>query len=640
MTSDIHQILKDYWGFNAFRPLQEEIINSVLEKHDTLALLPTGGGKSLCFQVPVMAQEGIGVVVSPLIALMNDQVKNLKRINIPAVAITSGLTYREIDLALENSVNGLYKFLYLSPERLRSELVRERLKRMKVNLLIVDEAHCISQWGYDFRPPYVQIAEVRELLPAVPVLALTATATPKVVQDIQEKLDFKEERVIQKSFYRPNLSYNVNQTERKWTKALQILHRIKGSGIVYMRNRKHTVEVAQWLVKNGIDASHYHAGLNPKERTQRQMDWVKGKTRIIVCTNAFGMGIDKPDVRLVLHLDLPDSLEAYFQEAGRAGRDGERAYSVVLVGPSDLADMKRRYLENFPDLEFIKRVYQALANHFQLATGTGEGQSFGFDLNEFARAYDLPILKTYSALSILEKEGLLSLSENFRQPSRLMFRVDRTTLYDFQLRNPKLDPLIKTLSRSYGGLNVEYTSINEGLLAQRLKTTEPVIAKTLLHLKKQGILDYIPSKGDSEITFYQERQVVSYLSVSDENLKHRLADRKTRVGAVENFILNEKKCRSIQLLKYFGERSEKVCGHCDVCRRKKATGLSDQSFLELKQMIITALEGSQPIAADALLERIKAPEKDTLVVVRWLTDEGTLTMSNGFLTVADENNKR
>lgn len=631
MTNSIHDILFSYWGYRSFRPLQEEVVNSALSGKDTLALLPTGGGKSICFQVPIMAQEGIGIVVSPLIALMVDQVQNLQSREIKAIALTSGLSYREIDIALDNCVNGLYKFLYLSPERLQSDIVQERIKRMKVNLLVVDEAHCISQWGYDFRPPYTQIAEIRELLPNVPVLALTATATPQVVDDIQDKLNFKEPNLIQQSFYRPNLYYNVNHTEKKWSKTLDILRRIQGSGIIYVRNRKHTVEIANWLLKNGISADFYHAGLNNDERKSRQEKWINNRIRIMVCTNAFGMGIDKPDVRVVLHLELPDSLEAYFQEAGRAGRDGEPAWSVVLVGPPDVDELKRRHLESFPDLEFVKRAYQALNNHLQLAAGTGEGQNFPFDFKAFIDHYDLPVLKTYEVLKILEKEGLLTLNEGMRSFSRVHIIVDRTTLYDFQLRHPKLDVLIKAMTRSYGGLQTEYTPIQENLLASRLKSKEHHVREALQFLKRKGIIDYIPNKGDTEITINKPRQVIQNLAISDENLKDRFRDKKQRIEAIEDFLMDGQTCRSIKLLKYFGEISTQECGHCDVCRSKKGAESEDEKIDAAIAGIKALLQESESMSQDQIRESLHITEHICSQALRWLLDTGAIQHSNSGL---------
>lgn len=626
MDRNIHQILLTYWGFRSFRPLQEDIIQSALRGDDTLALLPTGGGKSICFQVPVMAQEGIGIVVSPLIALMNDQVQNLKKKEISAVALTSALTYREIDIALDNCVNGLYKFLYLSPERLQSDIVQERIKRMKVNLLVVDEAHCISQWGYDFRPPYLQIASLRKLLPNVPVLALTATATPRVMEDIQERLEFPKPNLFQKSFKRDNLYYNVNRTEKKWSKTLEILRRISGSGIIYVRNRKHTVEIADWLVKNGISADFYHAGLSPEVRKEKQEKWVNNRIRIMVCTNAFGMGIDKPDVRLVIHLELPDSIEAYFQEAGRGGRDGEPAYSIVLVGPPDVAELKRRHLETFPDLEFVKRTYQALNNHLQIAAGTGEGQSYPFDFKAFIDQYSLPLLKTYEVLKILEKEGLISLNEGFKAMSRVMFLVNRTTLYDFQLRHPKLDVFIKALTRSYGGLETEYTGIQESLLAKRLKTSIKNVKEALLFLKKKQIIDYIPNEGNSELTLTKPRQKVEYLAISDANLKDRLKDKTERVNAVCDFVENDTICRSMQLLAYFGEKTSTPCGHCDVCRAKADLQTDDAKTEKAIEAIQKLLANESPLSGENIRLSLRLKESHFTHALRWLIDAGQVEM--------------
>lgn len=599
MSDHTRSILKQYWGFDQFRPMQEKIVDSALQNKDALALLPTGGGKSICFQVPILAQEGLGLVVSPLIALMADQVQNLKSRDIPAIAITSALHYREIDNALEACVHGRYKFLYVSPERLQSELFAERLKRMNVNLLAVDEAHCISQWGYDFRPAYLQIAQIRELLPQVPVLALTATATPEVVNDIQEKLHFAQKKVFQQSFRRANLFYNLYPTENKWRKAVDILQKTVGTGIVYMRSRKGTVQMAQMLQKVGISSHFYHAGLSSEERARRQQAWIEDKIRVMVCTNAFGMGIDKPDVRLVLHLELPDSLEAYFQEAGRAGRDGLNAHAVILLGPSDRDDLRQKSLGLFPDLPHIKKTYLALANYLNLAVGHGQNQTFAFDINDFLQQYKLPAAKTYHALDIMAKEGLIDLSTNFKVPSRLKILAGRTALYDYQLRHSKADALIKTLLRSYGGLDLEYGAIYEKGLAYRSGLDLSTVQELLQTMHERKLIDYIPQNSDSTLTFLHHRFEAKYLTISPENLQQRYQTLEKRVDAVCDYTEQDIRCRSVVLLHYFGEKQSAPCGKCDVCRAQKKTSLSGQQFKKHKEKIIYRLE-EEPQSTDNL----------------------------------------
>ncbi len=635
MTGNIHHILKQYWGFTAFRPLQEDIIQAVLSGKDTLALLPTGGGKSICFQVPVLAREGMGLVVSPLIALMQDQVQNLKKRGIPAVAISSGLSHSEIDIALENSTQGRYKFLYLSPERIKTEMFRERLSRMPVSFVVVDEAHCISQWGYDFRPAYLQIAELRESLPEIPILALTATATPKVAADIQEKLGFKEPHLLKKSFYRENLYYHVLKTEQKWSKCLRALEKSEGTAIIYARNRKNTVEIANWLKQYKLSADFYHAGLSPDIRARKLEDWLTGKTRIMACTNAFGMGIDKPDVRLVMHLELPDSLEAYFQEAGRAGRDGKPAYALLLLSPDDTEKLEARYVKSFPTEQEVKHVYQCLANHLQLAVGGSAGSQYPFSTFEFAKKYALHPFRSLQALKILEKEELIALNEAAYQSSRVFIKVNRTQLYDFQLRNPSLDGFIKMLMRSYGGLSTEFTPINEALLAQRLKTGSHKVKELLIHLEKHGILSYKPRQDKALVTILKDRFAPENLRINDAFLKDRKEELEKRIHAVIGFAEQEEQCRSAFLLNYFGEEQAKNCGQCDVCRRKEQNkpDAKTSKLISAKVVDFVVQEKSIPLAE--LSEHLNVERELLLYIVRQLVDEGKLLLKAGILEKGD-----
>jgi ATP-dependent DNA helicase RecQ len=490
----IHEILKQYWGYDTFRPLQEDIIQSVLDGKDTLALLPTGGGKSICFQVPALAGDGLCIVVSPLIALMKDQVENLLARNIPAAAIYSGMSYKEINYTIDNCVHGAYKFLYLSPERLKSDLIKERIGRMDIGLIAIDEAHCISQWGYDFRPEYLQIAEVREQLPGVPVLALTATATPEVVADIQMQLKFPQKNVFVKSFARKNIAYVVNENQDKDQRMLHILSKVNGSGLVYVRNRRKTQELAYFLAKNRINADYYHAGLGFELRNKKQESWIKGKTRIMVCTNAFGMGIDKPDVRVVVHYEIPESLESYYQEAGRAGRDEKKAFAVLLFNHADELEAQKRLDLSFPADKDIKRVYQALSNYYQVPVGANVDRSFDFDMIDFCKKFSLETRVVYPALKILEQCDLIALTESFYEPSKIKFLLGQGMLYKFQVEHPSQDNFIKLLLRSYGGVFDGYVSISETVLAQREKVNESLVQKQLIQLHTMGVLDYEPQK--------------------------------------------------------------------------------------------------------------------------------------------------
>ena len=624
-------ILKQYWGFPSFRSLQEDIIQQVLDGNDTLALMPTGGGKSLCYQVPALCKEGITLVVSPLIALMKDQVHRLQQLQIPAEALYSGMHYREIDRILDNCIYGNIKLLYLSPERLGTELARERISQMKVNLLAVDEAHCISQWGYDFRPSYLQIGTIREVLPDTPVLALTATATPEVVEDIQKQLSFPNENVFQKSFERVNLSYSVLQEENKQKKLLEILRNVKGTGIVYVRNRRKTKEIARWLQQYKIPADFYHGGLNPEERSEKQEQWSNGSTRIMVSTNAFGMGIDKSDVRIVVHLDLPDSLEAYFQEAGRAGRDGGKAYAVQLYNENDRIRLERNFANSYPSLELVKRVYQALGSYYQLAVGSGLGLSLDFDLVEFSSTYKLDVYQTFHCLQALEQAGWIVLTESVFQPSTYKILISREALYDYQLRHPDHEKVLKALLRSQGGAFQHYVRVREKQLGAFLGIPRDVVLRSLHQFHREGVIDYRAAKDKPQMVFLQER-------VDAQNLRldyHAFQDRKRRSKARLEAILNYATtpvCRNRQLLQYFGETNEQKCGICDVCTGRTSTEASDETTSELQEVIKSALEKG-PVDELSFLEQFPAAQRASIEQhLTFLVEEGWVQSTDGKLS--------
>lgn len=629
---DSRSVLKQYWGYDSFRPMQEAIIASVLEGKDTLALLPTGGGKSICFQVPALLQEGICIVVSPLIALMKDQVEQLQQRGIKAISIVSGMNYREIDLLLDNCVHGDIKFLYISPERLQSELAIERIKRMKVNMIAVDEAHCISQWGYDFRPSYLKIAALREILPTVPIMALTATATERVKTDIQERLLFKKAQVFVKSFERENLAYVVMEQEDKLRKLLEICKNVAGTGVVYVRNRKETQELASFLQKQGIKAECYHAGLHPTIRSERQEKWLQNKIRIIVATNAFGMGIDKGDVRFVVHMDLPDSLEAYYQEAGRAGRDGKKAYGVLLWNAADRIKLEKNQENAFPEVETIRKVYQGLGNYFQLAIGAGEGLSYDFDLVDFASRNQLTALQVHQCLKLLEREGYIAVQEDVYLPSRIKFLVGNEALYDHQLKHPVLDPVIKTLLRSYGGLFDHYGTIRETELAKRLQADKHSIIQALQQLHQQEILDYIPQKEGPQIVFMQPRADAKTLRIDTAYLRAREQEAKERMESVVTYV-TANQCRSKQLLSYFGEQVKHACGVCDTCLERNKYEVSTaekESIYEQVQEYLT-----EPKPSMELLPLLKGMnEEKKLQALRLLLDEGLLELKGQFFSLA------
>ncbi len=617
-VNDFRKILQKYWGYPAFRPLQLEIIESVAAGKDTLGLLPTGGGKSITFQVFSLSAEGMCLVVTPLIALMKDQVENLRNRGIRALSLHSGMSSLEIKTTFDNAVWGDYKFLYVSPERLESEIFLERLKSMNINLITVDEAHCISQWGYDFRPSYLKIAALRPLLPGVPVLALTATATPRVVGDIQDKLLFTEKNVKSMSFARTNLAYMVRGKEDKLGYLVKTLQRAKGSGIVYMRNRRGTREVADLLRKNEIPADFYHAGLNSELRHRRQDEWISGKTRVIVATNAFGRGIDKPDVRFVIHVDLPDSLEAYFQEAGRAGRDGKKSVAVMLFNNADKQKLKKHLSVIFPDIEYVKRIYEAVCNFLQVAVGFGKNQVFDFPLESFAEKYKFQVAQVYHSLKIIQRQGYFEFTEEMDSPSRVYFLVNRDDLYKFQIANEAYDGFIKLLLRSYTGLFTGYVVIEEDLLAARASTTTQVICNFLKHLSSNRIIDYIPRKKTPYIYFTRERSEQEKLFFSKENYDLRKQDFRDRIEAVIHYASSSTKCRSQMLLDYFGEKNAERCGICDVCLERNQLGLSKLEFDQILEVIRLGL--SEPLLPEELLFRFGPDNDKYRLVLRWLLD--------------------
>ena len=627
------EILKQYWNYDNFRGIQEEIIESIGKGHDTLGLMPTGGGKSITFQVPALAQPGLCLVITPLIALMKDQVRNLRDRGIKALAVYSGMTREEIVVALENCIFGDYKFLYISPERLDTDIFRAKLRNMKINMITVDESHCISQWGYDFRPAYLKISEIRELLPTVPVLALTATATPEVVKDIQTKLGFREDsRIFRMSFERKNLAYIVRNTESKQEELLHILNRVSGSAIVYTRKRKRTREVAELLVNNEITATFYHAGLNNDVKDQRQKSWLSGESRVMVATNAFGMGIDKPDVRLVIHVDLPDSPEAYFQEAGRAGRDGQKAYAVLLYAKSDKATLSKRITDTFPDKEYIRKVYEDVNYYFQMAMGDGLGCTFAFNLDEFCRNFKHFPVQADSALKILTRAGYLEYTDEQDNASRILFTIHRDELYKLRETDPETEKLINVILRSYTGLFTDYAYINEDSLAIRSGLTRQRIYEILLMLTRRHILHYIPRKKTPYIIYTRERQEAGRLAITRDIYEERKESYITRIKAMTEYATAEDKCRSRMLLRYFGEKNEHNCGLCDVCLSKHHSGMKLGEFQEMENQIREQLETS-PLSAATLLNRINGEREKAERVLSYLLSEEIIQSNDGILSL-------
>ncbi len=626
----VNEILTHYWGYKYFRPVQEEIITSVLKGNDTLALLPTGGGKSICYQVPAMAKDGICIVVSPLIALMKDQVDQLKEKGISALSITSGMGRREIDIALDNCIYGNVKLLYLSPERLLSALVMTRIAYMNVNLIAVDEAHCISQWGYDFRPAYLHISKLREIKPDVPVLALTATATKQVKADIQEKLNFKNQHVYQKSFERKNLQYVVLNHENKLKKLVEICENVKGSGLVYVRSRRETFELSKYLNQHQISSTFYHAGLDYDVRTERQLGWKKNKWQVMVATNAFGMGIDKPDVRFVVHYDLPESLEAYYQEAGRAGRDEKKAYAVLLFNNYDELLALNKFEINFPSIDDIKLVYKQLGNYFQLAFGAGEGLSLDFDLADFCKRFELSPLKTLNCLKFLEHNELITVSDGVYLPSRLKFEVNGEDLYRFQVENSYYDQFLKIILRSYGGAFENFINIRETDVAKRCLLTKDKTIEILKQLQEKEIIKYLPQTDQSQLIYTTPRLRPEELIINKEYILGRKENYKQKLDAMLHYAKTNT-CRSITLLSYFDEKTASKCGVCDICLKEKNQNQLTDLYDDLSNQIITQLS-VQKLSADELLKKLKSgSEEIKLKVLRRLIDAGNVKSNGEFL---------
>lgn len=615
-------ILKKYWGYDQFRPLQENIIESVASGKDTLGLMPTGGGKSLTFQVPAMSMEGVCIVITPLIALMKDQVENLSKSEISAAAIFAGLSRDEVNTILDNAVFEAYKFLYVSPERLSTTLFLEKVKHMKVSMIAVDESHCISQWGYDFRPSYLKIADIREHLPGIPVLALTATATPDVVDDIQERLGFPEKNVFRKSFHRSNLAYVVRKTENKEDQLLQILKKVPGTSVVYVRNRKRTKEIADLINAAGISAEHFHAGLSNEMKDARQLRWKKSETRVIVSTNAFGMGIDKSDVRSVVHLDLPDSPEAYFQEAGRAGRDEKKAYAVLLYNQSDITKLKKRIADSFPPKEFVLKTYEALGNYYQIGAGSGLDAVFPFDLADFCHQFKLPILMAHHALHILQYAGYLELTDEQDNSSRLMILAGREELYGLKL-HPEQDQLMHILLRSYTGLFTEPAYINEDMIAGRLSWTRDRVYEQLKMLAANRIIQYIPRKKTPFITFIREREETSRVNIGPEAYEIRKDRYVKKISGMMQYATEENICRSKLLLAYFGDKDLNDCGQCDVCLAKSEKEIRENEFQRIRVEILKLLQDKLLNTAD-LVKLVPYKEQKIMHVLRFMMDQGEI----------------
>ena len=615
----ILDILKKYWGYDAFRPLQQDIIESVLAGRDTLGLMPTGGGKSITFQVPTMAMDGMALVVTPIISLMKDQVDRLRALHIKATYLYAGLTRAEVNRTYDKCLYGNCKFLYVSPERLQSQSFMDRLRQMPVSLIVVDEAHCISQWGYDFRPSFLRIVQVRKLFPAVPVLALTATATPVVVEDIQRSLGFKTPNVFSMSFARDNLSYVVRATEEKVTELIHILRSVPGTAIVYVRSRLRTKQISDELNRAGIHADYYHAGLYVEDKEDKQNKWTSDECRVMVATNAFGMGIDKPDVRLVVHVDVPNSLEEYYQEAGRAGRDGKRSYAVLLVKRTDQRILRRHVTEAFPDKDFIRNVYERVGNFLGVSLGEGFQRMYDFNFNLFCRTFDLPVLPTHNALKILTRAGYIEFVEEIETQSRVMIHARKDQLYDLDTTTPGADQVLQAILRLYTGLFADYVFINEDVIAYRTGLDQETIYKSLLELTRMHILHYVPRKRTPYIIYTTSREEPRHVLIP-RAVYEELRDRMTqRIEATINYAYSDQGCRERMLLNYFGEVKEGECGHCDLCIDRRKRG--DHQLADVQQGILY-MAGLRPRRLEEFLDTLSFPHDEIISMLSFLVDEG------------------
>ncbi len=626
------EILKEYWGYTDFRGIQRDIIESIGSGRDTLGLMPTGGGKSITFQVPALEQEGVCIVITPLIALMKDQVANLKKRGIKAAAIYSGLTRNEIIVTLENCIFGGVKLLYVSPERLSTEIFLLKLRHMKVSFITVDEAHCISQWGYDFRPSYLTITDIRKVLPGIPVLALTATATPQVVKDIQDKLGFKEENAFRMSFERKNLAYVVRRTEDKNGELTHILKSVKGSAIVYTRSRRKTKEIAEYINNEGIKALHYHAGLENADKDKRQKLWSDDEIRVIVATNAFGMGIDKPDVRVVIHVDLPDSPEAYFQEAGRAGRDGLKAYAVLLYNDNDKRKLLKRVADTFPEKDYIKIVYEHIAYHYQIAMGSGKGCTHEFNIDAFCHSYKHFPIQVNSALKILSRSGYIEYNEENDNAARIMFLVTKSDLYRLDELSEAENRVVEALLRDYGGLFADYVYIDESLIALQTGYTVHQVYMILKGLTQQRILHFIPRSKTPLITYTLRREDMNNIIIPKSVYEDRKTQYEKRIKSIIEYASSDTVCRSRMLLRYFGEKNEHNCGQCDVCITEKKNKEEETEALDVKAAIMEILNDGHCHAITEL-KSINFTESVINSEIEYLISEEIIIVEDGLLKI-------